>query len=100
GKPFKQLAVQELRMLQLDLFGSSSASTIVGLTVQLPRLCDACGGSFGTIGSSAGPHANRVECTSCGTFVRWLSHQEADFIAGVAEAFGCPTSPIILRGGV
>jgi len=93
-------------MLQLDLFNptpassASSASPIFGLSVQLPQPCSNCGTSLGTIGSSAGPHANRVVCISCGTFCRWLSHREADFIASIAEKFGCPSSPIILRGGV
>jgi hypothetical protein len=90
-------------MEQLDFFNppssASSASPILGLTVQLPKPCSVCSGNFGTIGSSAGQHANRVVCTSCGTFFRWLSHREADFITGVAEKFGAPT-PIILRGGV
>jgi len=91
-------------MLQLDLFGSSSplpsslsASPIVGMKVQLQR-ASTCGSFIGVIGSSAGPHANRVTCDACNAFRQWLGHREADFLAVISEKFGCPTSPIILRG--
>jgi hypothetical protein len=92
-------------MLQLDFFSSSppssapSASPIVGMKVQLQR-ASTCGSFIGVIGSSAGPHANRVTCDACNAFRQWLGHREADFLAVISEKFGCPTSPIILRGGV
>jgi hypothetical protein len=90
--------------MQLDFFEtssprSSSASLIVGMKVQLPKACT-CGSYLGVIGSSGGRHANRVTCDSCAVFRQWLGHREADFIAEVSAKFGCPTSPIILRGSV
>jgi len=91
-------------MLQLNLFESSlplpsppSASPIVGMKVQLQQACS-CGSFIGVIGSSTGPHANRITCNACNTFRQWLGHREADFIAAISEKFGCPSSPIILRG--
>jgi hypothetical protein len=92
-------------MLQLDFFSSSppssapSASPIVGMKVQLQRACT-CGSFIGVIGSSTGQHANRVTCDACNVFRQWLGHREADFLAAISEKFGCPSSPIILRGGV
>jgi hypothetical protein len=91
-------------MLQLDFFGSSSppssapsASLIVGMKMHLQRAC-ACGSFVGVIGSSAGPHTNRVTCDACNIFRQWLGHREADFVAAISEKFGCPSSPIILWG--
>jgi hypothetical protein len=89
---------------QLDFFGSSSppssapSSTmpIIGMKVQLSQACT-CGSRLGVIGSSAGPHANRVTCDACNVFRQWLGHREADFIAEVSAKFGCPTTPIIVR---
>jgi hypothetical protein len=91
-------------MLQLDLFesppvpasASPSASPIVGMKVQLPHACT-CGSFIGVVGSSAGPHANRVTCDSCNVFRRWLAQREATFIARIASTFGCPTTPIVIR---
>jgi hypothetical protein len=88
---------------QLDFFGSSSppssapSSTmpIIGMKVQLSQACT-CGSRLGVIGSSAGPHANRVTY-ACNVFRQWLGHREADFIAEVSAKFGCPTTPIIVR---
>jgi hypothetical protein len=95
--------------MQLDLFleppastspsSSPSASPIVGMKVQLQRACT-CGSFIGVIGSSAGRHANRLLCASCNTFRAWLGHREADFLTAISETFGCPSSPVILRGSV
>jgi len=92
-------------MLQLDFFGSSSsppsspsASPIVGMKVQLSQTCT-CGSRLGVVGSSAGPHANRVTCDACNVFRQWLGHREADFIAEVSAKFGCPATPIVIREG-
>jgi hypothetical protein len=88
--------------MQFDLFesapvpASASASPIVGMKVQLPHAC-ACGSFIGVIGSSGGPHANRVTCDSCNGFRRWLGHREANFIARIASTFGRPTTPIVIR---
>jgi hypothetical protein len=95
-------------MPQLDFFESSSppssapppTSPIIGLRIQLPQPCPSCGNSVGIIGSSAGPHANRVSCAACGAFCRWLAHREARFIAAISQKFGAPSSPIVIRGGV
>ena len=91
--------------MQLDLFleppaspsSSPSASPIVGMKVQLPKACT-CGSFLGVIGSSTGPHANRVTCDACNVFRQWLGDREADFLTAISEKFGCPSSPIILRG--
>ena len=69
----------------------------LGMKVRLPRACT-CGSFIGVIGSSGGPHANRITCASCNTFRAWLGHREADFLTAISEKFGCPSSPIILRG--
>jgi hypothetical protein len=87
-------------MRQADLFGAleaPSTSPIVGLRVELPRACRACGSSIGVIGSGCGPHAARVRCYKCNTFCQWLSIREAIFIEEVARKFGRP-QVIALRG--
>jgi len=89
-------------MLQLDLFesphapssASPAASPIIGMKVQLPHACT-CGSVIGVIGSSAGPHANRITCADCSNFCRWLAQREANFIARIASTFGCPTTIVI-----
>lgn len=75
----------------------SSSKSPVGLKAQLPQPCPNCGNSIGIIGSSGGPHANKVTCSSCGAFCRWLAKREADFLLTICEKFGCPSSPIVLR---
>ena len=74
----------------------AAASAIAGLEVRLPSPCR-CGNHFAIIGSSSGPHAARLDCTACGTWCRWLSHQEAAFITEIVGKFGCPTTPIAIR---
>jgi hypothetical protein len=94
-------------MPQLDFFESSSppssapssTSTIIGLRVRLPRACR-CGSYIATIGSSSGQHEHRLDCTQCGTWCRWLGRAEAAFITEISAKFGCPSSPIVIRGGV
>ena len=93
--------------MQLDLFDSSSlrppsspsCSLIVGTKVRLPQACT-CGSYLGVIGSSAGPHAHRITCDACHVFRQWLGHREASFLTAISEKFGCPSSPIVIRGGV
>jgi len=92
-------------MLQLDFFESSSSPPsapssilpIIGLRVQTSQDCRACGSNVATIGSSAGPHAARLNCSECGIHRGWMSAREAAFIAKIVSMFGCPTTPIVVR---
>ena len=97
--------------MQLDLFerrpviSSSSVlaalplahSRVIGLRVQTPQGCRACGGNLAIIGSSAGPHAARLNCAECSMHAGWLGRREVDFITRISATFGRPLAPIILR---
>ena len=99
--------------MQLDLFerrlviSSSSVLTapplahspIVGLRVQTSQGCRACGNNLAIIGSSAGPHAARLNCAECSMHAGWLGRREVAFITRIATTFGCPLTPIIFRQG-
>jgi hypothetical protein len=72
-------------------------SPIIGLRVQTPQGCRACGGNLAIIGSSAGPHAARLNCAECSMHAGWLGRREVDFITRIVATFGCPLTPIILQ---
>jgi hypothetical protein len=83
---------------QPDLFGATAPSTgIVGLIVVPPSRCPSCSSPNATIGSSAGPHAARLTCIGCGRHRGWLSAESFGFIAEIANKFGRPTTPIVIR---
>jgi hypothetical protein len=83
---------------QPDLFGVTVPSTgILGLIVVPPSRCPSCSSPNATLGWSAGPHAARLTCTGCGRHRGWLSAESFGFIAEIANKFGRPTTPIVIR---
>ena len=90
--------------MQPELFGSTAseapASSPVGLTVIVPRTCLNCQKPYrwphttAVIGSSAGPHAARLNCLKCGSHMGWLSNEAHRFICEVIAKCGRPTEPI------
>jgi hypothetical protein len=83
-----------------DLFGSTIAApstSIIGLTVILPRPCHACGSFKAVIGSSAGPHCARYVCGDCCLFLSWMRAETYAFVCDVVDNFGRPTEPITIR---
>ena len=72
-------------------------SPIIGLRVQTSQGCRACGSNLAIIGSSAGPHAARLNCAECSMHAGWLGRREVGFITRIVATFGCPLTPIILR---
>ena len=86
---------------QLTLFESSTPSTsIIGLTVILPRPCRSCGETATTIGSSRGPHHAALHCVACGTHVGWMGRESYDFVIAIVDRFGRPDTAITVRESV
>jgi hypothetical protein len=84
--------------VQLSMFASTTPSTSpVGLAVILPRQCNNCSADTAIIGSSAGPHHARLNCTCCGAHCGWLSGATFNFLSDVIENFGRPIEPIEIR---
>jgi hypothetical protein len=82
---------------QTDLFGSTVPSTsLIGLTVVLPRRCRACGDNMATIGSSKGPHPAALHCV-CGNHVGWMGRESYDFVTAIIDNFGRVEDPIVVR---
>jgi hypothetical protein len=84
---------------QLELFGGTTppSTSIVNLLVALPRPCPSCGSHTAITGSSAGPHAARLDCAGCGRHAGWMSAETRAFIEAVIDVGGRPESPIIIR---
>lgn len=86
--------------MSLDMFGSmiaTSSSSPVSLAIILRRICCNCGHERATIGSSAGPHAARLNCCGCGDHRGWLSAATFKFLCDVIDNFGRPIEPIEIR---
>jgi hypothetical protein len=78
---------------QTDLLGSTAPSTsLIGLTVVLPRPCRSCGETMAVIGSSKGPHHDR--------HVAWMSREVFDFVCAVIDHVGRPQDAIVVRSNV
>jgi hypothetical protein len=83
---------------QMDMFGSTVPSTsLIGLTVILPRACRACGESMAVVGSSKGPHSAALFCVSCNKHVAWMGREAFDFVSAVVDRFGRPEDAIVVR---
>lgn len=85
---------------QFSLFPQATAAStsLRGLTVTLPRACNACGSKTGTLGSSAGPHAAAILCSDCCRHCGWLPAKAAEVIATAIDLWGRPVDPVALRG--
>jgi hypothetical protein len=83
---------------QLTLFKSTTPSTsIIGLTVILPRPCRSCGETATIIGSSRGPHCAELHCVACGRHVGWMGRESFDFVTAIIDNFGRPEAAIVVR---
>ena len=83
---------------QLTLFELTTLSTsVVGLSIVLPRPCRACGETMAVIGSSRGPHHAELNCLSCGRHSGWLSRESFNFVCTIIDNFGRPESAIVAR---
>ena len=83
---------------QTDLFGSTVPSTsLIGLTVVLPRPCRSCGETATTVGSSKGPHHAALHCVACGRHVGWMSQESFNFVCAIVDRFGRPEDAIVVR---
>jgi hypothetical protein len=77
-------------MNQLDMFGTTTSPTsILGLTVEMPDVCNACGGRLAVIRSSCRPHFGRYTCAG-----RWISAATYRYLTTVVGTFGRPSKPI------
>jgi hypothetical protein len=73
------LASSSAAAAQFDLFPTTPSPPLVGTTVVVdwwPEPCT-CGIRLAIVGSSAGPHENRLICASCTRHRGWLSAARA-----------------------
>jgi hypothetical protein len=70
--------------------------TVIGLAVQMPTPCT-CGAVTAGIEAGRGPHLASLRCSACGKHRGWMSREAHRFIAEVAQKFGRPTGPIVVR---
>src|SRR5262245_21999067 len=73
---------------------TASSTSILDLTVELPDVCETCGASLATIGSSGGPHYGRYLCAGCRAHRRWMSRTTYRFLTQTVGRFGRPHEPI------
>jgi hypothetical protein len=86
---------------QADMFPVTTPSTsLIGITIVLPRPCRACGEVMATIGSSRGPHHAALFCVSCGRHTGWMSQESFNFVCALIDNFGRPESAIVVRESV
>ena len=69
---------------------------IIGLPVLLPSACSACGATLATIGAGDADCPARFICV-CGARRARMSDDTHSFLSSVANSFGRPTTPIVVR---
>lgn len=72
----------------------------IGLRVKLDRAVDRirpCCDNIATIDHGRAYHAAALRCSKCGRHRGWLSRQGFEFLTNLAQRFGAPAEPIILR---
>jgi hypothetical protein len=83
--------------MQADLFPEITvipSTSRIGVRL-IGQPCQCCGSNIGRLGSSAGPHAARIECCRCGRFQSWLPKHLADAIDAQIDRLGSrPVSAI------
>jgi hypothetical protein len=70
--------------------------TLIGLALQMPTPC-ICGAVTAGIEAGRGPHVAGLRCSACGKHRGWMSHEAHRFITAVAQKFGRPAGPIVVR---
>jgi hypothetical protein len=81
--------------LQLDMF-NIPADPLIGIEIKASRHCK-CGHDLFHVGPGRGMHRASLHCARCRRHFGWLSHQTANFLSGVIEHFGRPTTPVCVR---
>jgi hypothetical protein len=69
---------------------------IIGLPVLLPSACSACGATLATIGAGDDGCPARFICV-CGARRARMSADTHSFLTSIANSFGRPTTPIVVR---
>ena len=70
--------------------------TIVRLDRSIDRERPCCE-YLATIHVPTGPHGAALRCASCGQPRGWLPKQATEFLDDIANRFGNPAEPIVLR---
>jgi hypothetical protein len=78
---------------------SAKFNNLFGLRAKLQGadVCRHCGYPVAIINPPTGKHSADLRCAACNAVCGALSERTASFIRSVANKFGAPTSPIILR---
>jgi hypothetical protein len=72
----------------------------IGLRLKLDRTVDRlrpCCSNIATVDHGRAHHAAGLRCTQCGRVRGWLPRQGFEFLTNLAQQFGAPAEPIILR---
>jgi hypothetical protein len=72
----------------------------IGLRVKLDRTIDRirpCCDNIATVDYGRAHHAAALRCSKCGRHRGWLPRQGFEFLTNLAQRFGAPAEPIILR---
>ncbi len=81
---------------QLEMFATTPSTSIRGLMIEIPRVCQ-CGSRESIIGSSGGPHLARLTCAACGRHAGWLPNRASKFLERILDKFGRPDRAIVWR---
>jgi hypothetical protein len=75
-----------------------TTDNLFGLKVKREgNACRHCGYPVAVISAPTSEHCADLKCCACGAVWGALNERTASFIRSVANKFGAPTSPIILR---
>jgi hypothetical protein len=76
---------------------SAAAPMVIRLARSIDRESPCCENLAFIRLRSCGPHAAELKCENCGRHRGWLPKSALTFINKMAERFGAPSAPIILR---
>ena len=72
----------------------------IGLRLKLDRTIDRlrpCHDNIATVDHGRAHHCAGLRCCQCGRHRGWLPRESFEFLTDLAQRFGAPTEPIILR---
>ena len=80
----------DLTLVAVDLPISrpDAIDKLTSAKLQGSKPCMDCGGTGRQIGPGAGPHAGRLTCLDCGSFIQWVKKSKLPALKAIEGAFG------------